>query len=82
MKKLLTIALFIAVTSLANAQTNKHHRVTVTAGKVSITLTAKQMAIIARYNDPTINKAIETMRVIKYNSTADIIIAILKQHKS
>lgn len=96
MKKIIIIALFSLVASFANAQTKMlthmvaslhvpyqltYRPVTVTSGKISITLNYMDYTILTHYEDPQIKKALETMRVIKNNSTADIIIAILRTHK-
>lgn len=54
--------------------------VTASAQGLTFTLGPKEFYKIVRYHDANLNKALATMRVIKYNSTADIIVNILKRH--
>ncbi|MBB6127881.1 hypothetical protein [Mucilaginibacter lappiensis] len=77
MKKVLLIASITIVlfTNKSNAQT------VVSAGGVTIKLNTEQVSYLRKLNNSAINKALSGSINIKYNSTADVIISLLKNRK-
>ncbi|PLW90017.1 hypothetical protein [Mucilaginibacter sp.] len=53
----------------------------VSAGGVTVKITSEQITYLHGYHNPAIDTALKSSINIKYNSTADLILAILKRKK-
>jgi hypothetical protein len=54
----------------------------VSAGGVTVKLTSEQITYLHGYHNQAIDSALDSCISIKYNTTADLILAILKKRKA
>ena len=82
MKSIFKKAILIGSITIVMLSSEAKAQKVVSAGGKTFVLTQARITYLKRFADPVINKAIDSCASIKYNSTADVIVAILSSPKA